>query len=75
MITGVFPLSNASIVAREARCQGISLESWAQDHGLSLEHLESALNGERNDLHGILVELADLLGISVVSLQKQSVSA
>lgn len=70
MITGVFPISKATLVARELRCQGTTLESWARNHGVALGHLEDALNEHRHDLDHVLAELAETLGISVAVLRK-----
>lgn len=71
MVTGIYPVSRASLLDRELRAQtGTTLENWASDRGISFFQLEDALNGERSDLDSALAELAATLGVSVSVLQE-----
>jgi hypothetical protein len=68
MITGVFPVPRATLIARELRCQGVTLETWANEHGMTYEYVEDVLNGHECDSVYVEAELAITLGVSVSAL-------
>ena len=74
MNTGVFPVPRATLIARELRCQGITLETWAKQRSLSLEYVEDVLNGETKDDGYVESEMAGTIGVSVHSLPRAAVA-
>jgi len=70
MISGTYPLSRGQLLARELQCQGLDLECWAQDQGVSLELVYAILDGRQEDSGGILHKLAQTLGVSVDALTR-----
>jgi hypothetical protein len=72
MITGIFPVPRATLIARELRCQGIMLETWANEHGMTYEYVEDVLNGYAEDNSHVEAELAITLGVTVNSLTRST---
>lgn len=66
-MTAVHLISRAALVDRELRCQGSSLQAWAEKNGIGLRSLIERLNRGTQD--AVVHELAETLGVSVTALQ------
>lgn len=60
-------ISKSALLDRELRCQGSSLQTWAEQRGLCVRSLRNLIDLGVED--AIVHELAETLGVSVTALK------
>jgi hypothetical protein len=74
--TGVRLIPRVALIDRELWCQtGAGLDAWAAARGVRTNVLVQVIDGRTPDAAGLLVDLAETLGVSVAALRATNATA
>lgn len=68
-ISGIRPVAPIAIIDRELRAQNSSLDAFCREFSVSASHVSAVLDEQTRD-ERVMLALADVLGVSIESLQR-----